>query len=130
VTWYLDTSAFIKLVRKEEGSTELDRWLTDQAICSSDLLRTEARRALSADVVGQVLLEGLLERIVLIRLTPEVFDQAGHLRVATPLCSLDAIHLAAAHRLGPDLEGVVTYDRRMTEAAHSLGVLVAAPRDR
>ncbi|MGI9054018.1 MAG: type II toxin-antitoxin system VapC family toxin [Ilumatobacteraceae bacterium] len=130
MTWYFDTSAFIKLVRKEEESTELDRWLTDQAICSSDLLRTEARRALSADVVGQVLLEGLLERIVLIRLTPEVFDQAGHLRVATPLCSLDAIHLATARQLGPDLEGVVTYDRRMTEAAHSLGVLVAAPRDR
>ncbi len=130
MTWYLDTSAFIKLLRKEEGTSELQRWLGDRAVCSSDLLRTEARRALATDLAGQVLLEGLLERIALIRLTPEVFDQAGHLRVAAPLRSLDAIHLAAARRLGPDLEGVVTYDRRMTEAAHSLGVVVATPRDR
>jgi len=40
------------------------------------------------------------------------------------LRTLDAIHLAAARLLGDDLAGIVTYDRRMTEAATGLGLEV------
>ena len=79
------------------------------------------------DAVATGLLKPLLERIELIRLTPDVFDDAGHLHTATQLRSLDAIHLAAAMRLGPDLEGIATYDRRMATAAAALGLPVAAP---
>ena len=41
--------------------------------------------------------------------------------------SLDAIHLAAARRLGDQVGKVVTYDRRMFEAATLLGLTAAAP---
>ena len=41
------------------------------------------------------------------------------------LRSLDALHLAAAIRLGVD--AVVTYDTRMTQAARDLGLVVLAP---
>jgi len=128
MTWYVDSSAFVKLVREEDETGALIRWIDDHEVCSSDLLRTEVRRAL-ADERGAVrlLLEGMLLRTPLIRLTPDVFDMAGDLRTGGPLRSLDAIHLAAARRLGPDLEGIATYDRRMAAAAIDLGHAVASP---
>ena len=43
------------------------------------------------------------------------------------LRSLDAIHLASAQQLGSDLGVVITYDRRMAEAARLMGYEVAAP---
>jgi len=39
----------------------------------------------------------------------------------------DAIHLAAAQVVGADLRAVVTYDRRMAEAARDLGLAVERP---
>ena len=56
----------------------------------------------------------------------EVLDRAGEL-APTSLRTLDAIHLATASLLGPDLEAVVTYDRRMIEAARLYGLPVASP---
>jgi predicted nucleic acid-binding protein len=44
--------------------------------------------------------------------------------------SLDAIHLAAAQRLEVGLEALVTYDRRMVDAAQMAGLRVASPGDK
>jgi predicted nucleic acid-binding protein len=44
------------------------------------------------------------------------------------LRSLDAIHLASALALGDALDGLVTYDSRLAEAAAGLGMAVLAPR--
>ncbi len=44
------------------------------------------------------------------------------------LWSLDAIHLAAAQRLGRDLSVLVSYDERVLAAAEELGIPVASPR--
>lgn len=129
MTWYLDTSAFVKLARAEDESDAVRRWTAERVILSSDLLRTEARRAATNDTVATSLVEELLETMTLVRLTPELFDQAGRLRSATPLRSLDAIHIVAAMQLSRDLEGIVTYDRRMAMSAKSLGIRVAAPPD-
>jgi uncharacterized protein len=41
--------------------------------------------------------------------------------------SLDAIHLASASSIGADLRAVVTYDRRMADAAASLSLVVEGP---
>ena len=43
------------------------------------------------------------------------------------LRTLDAIHLASALSLGDDLAAVLTYDRRMADAAESRGLVVVAP---
>ena len=43
------------------------------------------------------------------------------------LRSLDALHLATALELGGDLEGIVTYDRRVAADAAALGMDVEAP---
>jgi predicted nucleic acid-binding protein len=40
---------------------------------------------------------------------------------------LDALHLATALELGDDLDAVVTYDARMSEAAASVNLRVVCP---
>jgi predicted nucleic acid-binding protein len=44
------------------------------------------------------------------------------------LRTLDAIHLATALSLGDSLDKVITYDKRMAEAAQYLGLAVVSPQ--
>ena len=94
--WYLDTSAFVKQLRREPESAALRTWLDgDPDVVSSDLLRTEARRAvLGAPQAIRLRCEALLDAMTLIRITPELFDAAGILE-PYGMRSLDALHLAA-----------------------------------
>jgi hypothetical protein len=69
----------------------------------------------------------LLRRLDLIQLEDELLDSAAALDGGV-LRSLDAIHLAAAQTLTDELDAIVTYDDRMTTAAGSLGLSVAAPK--
>jgi predicted nucleic acid-binding protein len=132
--WYLDTSAFVKLVRTERYSRPLRRWVVGRetdgdVIASSDILRTEAirtaRRADEAAVLSVVMT--LLDRIAMIRIDTSVFDDAGFIGPPS-LRSLDALHLAAARELGVDLAGVVAYDERLMAAAHDAGLPTVAPK--
>ena len=43
------------------------------------------------------------------------------------LRALDAIHLATAVALVPDIDGIVVYDRRLADAARHAGLTVWAP---
>lgn len=43
------------------------------------------------------------------------------------LRALDAIHVASALRLGPEIETFVTYDSRQATAARTAGLRVVAP---
>jgi predicted nucleic acid-binding protein len=45
------------------------------------------------------------------------------------LRSLDAIHLATARILGPDLDAVVSYDDRLIKAAEEAGLMALSPQD-
>jgi uncharacterized protein len=126
--WYLDTSAFVKQLRREPESHALRKWLdTNAEVVSSDLLRTEARRVvLGASPELRRRCEELLAAITLIRLTPELFDAAGTLE-PRGMRSLDALHLAAALVLGEELAGIVAYDRRLIAAAASLEITTVSP---
>jgi predicted nucleic acid-binding protein len=126
---YLDTSAFVKLIVAEPESealvTCLRRW-PDRV--SATLLRTETIRALRRSgheqLVGRA--RRLLGAIHLIRLDEPLLDRAGELGPAV-VRTLDAIHLAAALSIGPDLGVLITYDDRLSDAALSLGLVVQSP---
>lgn len=125
---YLDTSAFMKLVADEAESAALRRHLRRGRLrASAVLLQTEALRAagrLSAAHVAAA--RQLLRGVALIQADRQLYAMAGAL--APPeLRSLDALHLAAALTLGPDLADFVTYDARMIAAARSHGLPVASP---
>lgn len=126
---YLDSSALAKLVVHEPESPALRRYLrrrSQRASCA--LARVELVRAVrpqgpSAIAVARRVLAG----VDLIRLDDALLDDAAELG-GTALRTLDAIHLAAARALGHELEAVVTYDTRMTDAANTLRMSVVAPR--
>jgi hypothetical protein len=127
--FYLDTSAAVKLVIAERGSTALRRWLAprDEQMFSSDLLRTELLRATRrAAPEAMVQARAVLDALILVTLSTAVCERAAMLEPGL-LRSLDALHLAAALEMGDELAAIVTYDRRLTEGALVLGVSVVAP---
>jgi hypothetical protein len=131
--WYLDTSAFIKLVGEESWSDAMHAWVLEREVAadglfSSDILRTEAVRAIrrSADEDALQRTYATLADVALIRLTAEVYDAAALLDPPA-LRSLDAIHIAAAQTLGSDLGGIVAYDNRLVDAARTVGITSVSP---
>lgn len=135
---YLDASALVKLVVREAESPALHHHLVGQPapVFTSQLSVTEVKRALHArgDVKGAAAVAVTASRLalhgwaVLARpVTAEVFVAAGDLAPGTALRSLDAIHLAVAMTAGAELTAVLTYDRRMAEAAAALGLPVLTP---
>ena len=124
--WYLDTSAALKLVIEEAESDALAGLLDaqDPDLVAALLLETEMRRA-AHRVPGltQQAVSELLEGVSLYELPPSLFQEAGLLPGAG-LRSLDALHLAAAIRIGVD--GVLTNDQRLADAARDMGVAVIA----
>lgn len=99
-TWYLDTSAALKLLNEEPESAALARTLDEQQpqLVACWLLETELRRTVQGGV----------------GLTHEA---------ATDLLDM---HLAAALRIGVDV--LVTCDTRMADAARPIGLTSRGPR--
>ncbi|MGH7894541.1 MAG: type II toxin-antitoxin system VapC family toxin [Candidatus Binatia bacterium] len=126
--FYLDSSAIVKVVVEEPESAALLRFLRGRrAHVSCALARTEVMRAVRhLGPAATARARDVLQRLDLVRLDDSLLDAAGALD-ADVLRSLDAIHLAAAIGFGEQLEGVVTYDARMTKAARLLGLPIAAP---
>lgn len=125
--WYLDTSAALKLLIAEAESDALasllDRAQPDLVACW--LLDAEMRRAAYREgELTQEMVSGLLDGVGLYEVPPSLFREAGVLP-GERLRSFDALHLAAAIRIGVD--HVVTYDQRMADSAQLLGLSVLAP---
>jgi predicted nucleic acid-binding protein len=125
---YLDSSAIVKLVVAETESAALQRFLRSRRLrVTSSLARVEVRRAVrfqgkAADDRAMK----VMARLRLLTIDITLLDAASALD-ARVLRSLDAIHLASALALGDDLDCVISYDRRMSDAAAVLGVVVRAP---
>jgi predicted nucleic acid-binding protein len=129
VSFYLDTSALVKLVVAEPETDALRAWLSasDRVPVSCDLARTELIRAVRRVASDRVVrARAVLDAVTLIDVTTAMFEEAGRLN-PTLLRSLDAVHLASALALGDDLEGLLTYDERLADAARLNGIAVVAP---
>ena len=133
---YVDSSALIKRSVEEVESEDLEVALESHvdagdALVASSLAWVEVSRALRkllenapADMniaeAEEAALSGVSERPI----TDDVISLAR--RVAPPnLRSLDSIHLATAILLDVDL--VLTYDDRLTEACRHNGLATTAP---
>jgi uncharacterized protein len=126
---YLDTSAFVKLVRSEPESHALRAELrsAETELISSILLSVEGRRAARRyGRLASTRASSALTAITLLALDEPIIKVAGELEPAE-LRSLDALHLATILSLGDDIERVYCYDSRLTSAARTLGIEVAQP---
>jgi uncharacterized protein len=124
---YLDASALVKLIVDEPESASLNRWyveaerLVTSRVGVVETIRATGRRAFDSEHRDRILSD-----VEVLDLTADIAASAGHVGPAL-LRSLDAIHLASALALVPELDAFVTYDDRLAEAARSLGLPVVRP---
>jgi len=132
--FYADTSALMKVVRREKESAALDAFLADANLIGSELLLAEIPRAAHRVAASdpEFRLEPLLRRAY------EVLDKVAlqplesHLLVGAgaltepALRALDAIHVISAVAAHP-IDAFVTYDKRQAAAARLAGLRTVAP---
>ncbi|MBJ7289469.1 type II toxin-antitoxin system VapC family toxin [Williamsia sp.] len=128
---YLDTSALVKLVVREQETDSLTRWLVGRpgesavtsALGSVELMRTASRAG------GPGLTErarGVIDLLDIIPISDRVIALAETIGPAT-LRSLDAIHLASAAQIRSELTAVVAYDHRLLEGCRALDYPTESP---
>lgn len=127
---YIDTSAFLKLVKDENESRALNEYLSERGtrdFVSSKLLTVEARRGLQRYAPHRLPRLGLmLDGVTQIEVSDAVLESAS--RFPDPMLrSLDAIHLATALLIRDDIDLLLSYDDRMVTAASTHGLRTAAP---
>ena len=130
---YLDTSALVKLIRREEESDALGDWLDDRIDIpwiTSTLTEVELARAIRAAAPeGLPAVPSVLTRLDRFEIDPVVRSTAAAY-ADSGLRTLDAIHLATAQTAAAvaPLTAFVTYDSRLAEAAQRLAITaVVAP---
>ena len=125
-TYYLDSSAAVKLVVAEPGSAELLEWIRreDPDLVSSELVRAEVLRACrrhSPDALAAG--RDTMDAVTLIELGRDIVMSSAF--VDPPeLRTLDALHIATALSLGDDLTGVLTYDDRFADGCRAYGLRI------
>jgi predicted nucleic acid-binding protein len=126
-SWYLDTSALLKLVVQEKESAALRKVVGDDDVTSS-FTRLEVARALnlySAKTKKDA--STLLNLISLIPIDFGIMTQAELIIQGSELKVPDAIHVATAIKMGTLIKGIITYDQQMASVASRLGIRVLAP---
>lgn len=126
---YADTSALVKFIVPEHESTGLTAWriANEVRLITCDLARTELVRAVRRTNAPKTPAAfRFLDEIAIAHLDYSIYDEAG---VIPPLelRSLDAIHLTAARLLGSQLDGMLTYDERLADAARAVGIRCFSP---
>lgn len=127
---YVDTSALLKRYVEEVDSEACERLLlADPDWVTGRHTLIEVRRNLARLLEGEPLDLALTafshdwKRLAVIELDEVTCERAAEVAEATGARTLDALHLAAALRLGGPL-GFLTYDVRQAIAARQLGLLV------
>ena len=120
----------MKLVRDEAESPALKAALgPDDRIATSAVGDVEVRRVIERfpdREAARQLWEAAASGLRIMELTEQIGDLAAT-APPTLLRTLDAIHLASALVLKPELDAFVVYDRRLAAAAAALGLPVSSP---
>lgn len=130
--YYADTSAVIKLLAEESHSKAFAAFYDAHAEAewvSSALLRIEVTRAV-ARAMPALLPDArdLLLAFSCIAIDDDIVEGAMN-EPDRGLRSLDAIHLATARILAPELDALITYDDRLAGAAIDAGLVALAPEN-
>jgi uncharacterized protein len=141
---YLDSCALVKLLISEKETPALEQFLdghrAEMVSCQlavTEVIRVirrscyDAQRRLTVDqsVLDHrlTLAARLLDRIDLVVVNKIVFLAAAAFSEDPMVGSLDAIHLASARTIGPDLSAFVTYDKTLARAAAAVSLPLAQP---
>jgi predicted nucleic acid-binding protein len=131
VSLYVDSSALIKRYIEEPDSDACDELLrSDPTLITGRHTVIEIRRNL-ARLLGERDLAEVKERferdlavIFLVELDATTSEAAAAIVEVIDVRTLDALHLAAARRVGGTALPILTYDVRQAQTARSLGFSV------
>ncbi|HUX65728.1 MAG TPA: type II toxin-antitoxin system VapC family toxin [archaeon] len=127
MTWYLDSSAILKLIFQEDESAALVRSIKGQCATSS-ISRIEVVRIVQrANPESLNFAKTELSRLILIPISEVVIRIAESFAGLATLRSLDAIHVASALLIQNSIDGLITYDLQMARNAQELGLVVHSP---
>jgi len=130
--YYADTSAVVKLLVEETDSKAFAAFYdahNDAEWVSSALLRIELTRAVARAMPALLPdAQDLLLAFSCIAIDEDFVEGAMN-EPDRALRSLDAIHLATARILAPELDALVTYDDWLLRAATDAGLVTISPRD-
>lgn len=131
MTIYVDSSALLKRYVDEADSASADALLrSDPMLATARITIVEVRRNLTRLLADRDL--GVARRafaadvdvMSIVELDAGTCDAAATISEVTGVRTLDALHLAAAQRLGGQGIAFLTYDLRQAQAARSLGFTV------
>lgn len=128
-SFYLESSAAMKLFEPEQGSQELREWLMakeDLHLVTSELTKLEVLGNLSKSRLIEA--RSFFDNLTLIQVKRSILDDAL-ISMQFGLKALDAIHHATIRLVVDDLAGVISYDKRINAAVKALGVRVISPAD-
>ena len=132
--FYTDSSALLKLVRRDAESPVLRTYLSDSDLVSSELALAEVPRAIrraafnDPELPLDLLMEQageVLKAIALMPLDGSLLAGAGAI-TEPALRTLDAIHVASATGL-KSIEAFITYDIRQAAVARLAGLRTISP---
>lgn len=127
ISYYLDSSAILKLIIKEAESDSLRKFINTKVITSA-ISRVEVIRTLSLNdesliIAGQM----VLEKFELMPLSRPILTIAENFSSQITLRSLDALQVASVIFLSPMVKSLITYDKNMIKNAKALGISVVSP---
>ena len=127
ISYYLDSSAILKLIIKEAESDSLRKFINTKVITSA-ISRVEVIRTLSLNdesliIAGQM----VFEKFELMPLSRPILTIAENFSPQITLRSLDALQVASVIFLSPMVKSLITYDKNMIKNAKALGISVVSP---
>jgi uncharacterized protein len=131
VSLYVDSSALLKRYVDEPDSDVADSFLrSDSSLVTARHTIVEVRHNLARLVAGRELASARsafardLEVLSIIELDEVTCDGAAQIAEVTGVRTRDALHLAAAQRIGGPAVPFLTFDVRQAQAARVLGLTV------
>jgi predicted nucleic acid-binding protein len=131
VSLYVDSSALLKRYVDEPDSDAAESLLrSDSSLLTARHTVVEVRRNLArlldepdAAAMRSAFMQDL-EDLSIVELDPATCESAAAIAEVTGARTLDALHLAAAQRIGGAAVPFLTFDLRQAQAARSLGLTV------
>jgi predicted nucleic acid-binding OB-fold protein len=127
VTWFLDSSAIIKLIVEESESKSLRSFLP-ASIVASRISRLEVLR--NVNRIEPKKLDRAREKmngLSYVEINEHVLKNAEEIALALEIKSLDSIQAGSALFIKDLIEGVISYDKNLNGALTKLGIKTVSP---
>jgi predicted nucleic acid-binding protein len=127
LSWYIDSSAILKLILDESERKSLVKFLKSPSV-TSRVSRVEVKRTVNRLAPEHLELAfSELEKLDYFPISTSVLNVAESFDQSITLRTLDAIQVATALYLGESIEGLISYDAQMLKNAKKLGLKVVSP---